>query len=334
MIAYFLGAGASAEFLPLVGNFFDLNKFNPYSAFKASRKSMPEDDINLYEAILSDFETIVNGVYGTWSIDTYANMLFHSNPRMYNVLKAFLSSYLFTLENSFGVDKRYDLFFSSIRTGFDKLGYPKYRVPVSIISWNYDIQFERAISKHFQQWPIERTIDEILGSNDLSTLENYQIPYVKLNGSIAGNNSFHNGKVDFRKKDLRLSPIEYFFSLYLDIFQEMASQREIPITFSWDTNQVLEKRISYAKEIILKSEFIVIVGYSFPDFNRDIDSEIFEKIKTGTRVFVQCNSKHQNDFENLSIIRRLREYMPIRNPRIEIEAINDNSRFFIPIYKK
>ena len=49
------------------------------------------------------------------------------------------------------------------------------------------------------------------------------------------------------------------------------------LTFAWESqnHQRFSNSLELSKEIIKGSEILVVIGYSFPFFNREIDKEIF-----------------------------------------------------------
>jgi len=80
------------------------------------------------------------------SIDTFAKKLYIKNEQ-HNLLrlKATLSCYFLILQGLNNVDQRYDTFFASI-TNKDENENVILPDNIKIISWNYDIQFEKAFN--------------------------------------------------------------------------------------------------------------------------------------------------------------------------------------------
>lgn len=62
-------------------------------------------------------------------------------------------------------------------------------------------------------------------------------------------------------------------------------ENDVLLSFAWedetnDTKKIfLEKRMPIAKAIAEKTDILVVIGYSFPFFNRKIDDEIFKAMK-------------------------------------------------------
>jgi hypothetical protein len=60
------------------------------------------------------------------------------------------------------------------------------------------------------------------------------------------------------------------------------------LTFAWEKNTeseaILRNRINLAKALVRDTDVLVIIGYSFPFFNRAVDSEIFLSLKRGMKL--------------------------------------------------
>lgn len=343
MLTYYLGAGASAGSLPTVGNFFGSNsseyesnskklRFNLLKEVEDFIEKQGESSIGVRIGQAQVVKNVIKKIYATWSVDTHAKYLSnHGFDDEYRDLKNIVAAYLYTLETHPEVDKRYKLLFSALLEKVEN-GLPKFKRQLSIISWNYDVQVEKAISQISNSRNIEKIarialnrpgVNEEFKSNGLALL--------KLNGTISAWMQGEKWIDDYPQTKENLVYLDTFFE-NLDRM-EYNSRRQNPpaILYAWDSDatKIKGKIIDAAKETISKSKQIVIVGYSFPDFNYDVDLEIFKSISRGTKIYVQCNSAHEREFENTSIIRRLRDYLP-KSPSVAIEAINDNSRFYIP----
>jgi hypothetical protein len=78
-----------------------------------------------------------------------------------------------------------------------------------------------------------------------------------------------------------------------------------------------------AKEVLLNTSHLVIIGYSFPTFNRKMDKEIINSISNLKKVTIQSLDENIDEiyyrFKSLFGTERLKE--------IEIELIRMKSRF-------
>lgn len=58
------------------------------------------------------------------------------------------------------------------------------------------------------------------------------------------------------------------------------------IKFAWEETKETKSVRNLARQIIRCSEIVVVIGYSFPIFNREIDIEIFKEFK-GKKIYIQ-----------------------------------------------
>ncbi|MBL7930630.1 MAG: hypothetical protein JNL60_01940 [Bacteroidia bacterium] len=58
-------------------------------------------------------------------------------------------------------------------------------------------------------------------------------------------------------------------------------------TFAWEGNDAANKAISHAEDILSVTDYLVIIGYSFPVFNREIDKRILQKGRNVKKIFLQ-----------------------------------------------
>lgn len=142
---------------------------------------------------------------------------------------------------------------------------------VKMISWNYDNQIELAAKyktqdsfkylKGFTAWP------NTINSENISYTNEGKLPFlIHLNG-LAG---FKYDKMKFAEESI--TP-----------FVEFAATEHDPLlSFSWEasSDEILPTfnttRLNLAKQMVTGTEYLVIVGYSFPFFNRSVDKILLE----------------------------------------------------------
>lgn len=277
-ITYLLGAGASAEALPLIKRGKDAKPGLPdaLKQFVERGKDAIEKHNNgefEYNSLLQIAVKCIE--FGT--PDLYAKFLVETgDDDNYDRLKRLLSNY-FMFEQT---ESSYDL---TLPTGprFDKRaltflttisGDRKLPEEVNILSWNYDIQIELAAEKlrnyqapqgqwirNFSAWP-----NILHGENPL----NKESFLLHLNG-VAG--------YDYSARDL-CTESEAWYDFKKSNVHPLLS-------FAWEDESrhgrrtFLENRIQKAKRMVAGTEILVVVGYSFPFFNRTIDKEIFVTMK-------------------------------------------------------
>ncbi len=221
------------------------------------------------------------------TIDTFAKQLWlQKKDADYDRLKRTISAYFLLEQIENDVDKRYDSFFASV------LGRDVYDFPpnISILSWNYDCQLELAYSRFIDQL----NIDEIEQSLQFAhktigcgcrPCEGFNV--VKLNGSavfwdktssqivnpfcvLSGEDYGYKG-VDAR---------DTVASIYAD-----AKNNVNALSFAWEkADERFTKRI---RESVKDATILVVIGYSFPFFNRAIDRLIFGSLPYLRKVYIQ-----------------------------------------------
>jgi hypothetical protein len=188
VVGYLLGAGASAECIPVVNGMADdieiLGKelFNFFCEQDAGGGfHVPPNKVAELE-ILRMLETLKEICKTHYSIDTYAKKLYLTDTIAFQMLKLDLSLYFTLRQLLSNPDKRYDNFFSSIITSNNKLP-----ANIKIISWNYDFQLERSFCEFNPGINLNRSRD-MLGITapsrwaEVDTTKN-KFKTLKLNGS-------------------------------------------------------------------------------------------------------------------------------------------------------
>lgn len=272
------------------------------------------------------------------SFDNYAKKLFHSQElRTLNKLKAILSCYL-QLEQSvdeyevinssefhFGeLDYRYEHFFARI---MDTSGHlkPEYK----IISWNYDLQIEKAYKSFFGRNDISEIILEELHSypipgRKLVDVNLDQFNIIRLNGTAGYH--LHNGELyavfNPSVSNISLYNVEEIIrNYYLYVYQPEFLRPFI--NFAWENNNISEHYINQAIRIGSSTKELIVIGYSFPDFNRDIDKKIISSMSNLKRIYIQNTESESNR------IKRLLQDI-LSNKEIEFVIDNNLDQFLLP----
>ncbi|MCB0698176.1 MAG: hypothetical protein KDC07_12480, partial [Chitinophagaceae bacterium] len=233
------------------------------------------------------------------TVDTYAKMLWSTDKNSeYKLIKCTIILF-FELYRYFNnkVDKRYDAFFASIISKEE----PRLPDEIRIISWNYDYEFEKA----FMKYALSATEDIHSIYDELNVIHKNSIPVdlknkfriIKVNGTTGfydtnqkltlGLNlpNFHRDKdiADMSWKDIM--PLFINYNKYAG-----KNSKYIPaISFEWekDDDGSLKKAIT---ECTSMSRALVVIGYSFPTFNREMDTYILQSLKLqsgDTQVYIQ-----------------------------------------------
>lgn len=93
------------------------------------------------------------------------------------------------------------------------------------------------------------------------------------------------------------------------------------IKYAWENDpKILEK----CKTILKNTDVLIIIGYSFPAFNRKIDSELLKSLKQDAKIY------YQDPFASKSVINNIQKSI---NQDFKIELIDkeiDLKNFYIP----
>ncbi len=305
-ITYLIGAGASAGdvALPIVKSVKDENgriiKEGLSDAFNRIGKQIFEeynssDKLRISKKLKDQFSVLAEQSEEFGSIDIYAKYCSLIDPVRLSEVKKLLTLY-FIIDQVWNrrFDKRYLTFLTTVLE--DGHHFPD---DIKMLSWNYDIQFQLAFKYFSLDNPILAYYPGLNTDSSGQRYKNKDYSLVQLNG-IAGYTrdsklGFSNFLRDYKS-----------FNELIDTYVEESRTRPNLITFAWEKVEDLTFKgtLTIAKEIIWKSSYLVVVGYSFPFFNRLIDKEImqllldydgFEKIyyqdkfKTGDFIRAQFN---------------------------------------------
>ena len=335
LITYLFGAGASCEVLPLVDGI--PKRMNEISLklekFKDEIEANLKDELTL---LIDDINLLSAEAAKHASVDTYAKKLFLTqNWEKFNWLKRILS-YYFTIEQLFlagKCDSRYDTLWASL-AGKHSFDLPK---NVRILSWNYDLQFELSFAEYESKKSLGE-IQNILGvvekTNDKRIDEVInQFGIYKLNGTANTIKDFDGPFVndvyilDDFKDGLTAEKLNNLLKSCKGLKDsETATQKKVPsLSFAWEEvsyKSTFQKTLlELIKDEIFVTEILVVIGYSFPFFNRDIDRELIRSMKL-KKIYIQDPHPDQVISSFRSIIGDM--------PNDIIEPVGISKQFFLP----
>jgi hypothetical protein len=334
-VTYLFGAGASCKCLPIILEMpARLEEFRQYMDKNQTQSSEPifhgsNQSLSAIEELFQNQCTdLIENITNHSSIDTYAKKLFITKQdQPYLFLKAILTIFFIHTQLTKQPDIRYDSFFASIL----KNNATEFTDEIRIISWNYDFQFEMAYSKYslnedFRHNQLALTICPD-GIHPSDYKDRFSI--FKINGTTAvfDNKSkgivnlftrlgINNDTAAFRKELL------YFF-LLLSTNSKYTSM----LKFAWERQDTVDEdglfNVTY--EAIKGGEILVVIGYSFPFFNRQIDRNILSSIGNGNpiKIYVQ-------DIKPQSIIDKLDSVLPLHFGSHKVIPIPSVDQFFLP----
>lgn len=290
-VAYLIGAGASAGCIPVVNDMESsiallLKDLHPLEAkfhnsvFGDERRKHVQM-AEYCKGVLKRLQAVCREYF---SIDTYAKKLFLTDKIAFEVLKKELCFYFTLMQIMRPRDKRYDNFFASIINEYGKLP-PR----VKIISWNYDFQLELSHT----QFTAEKDLFTSRKLLNMVSPENYhdfndmlhQFSVIKLNGSA----SFRtDDSIRYLGANLGQVSEENIAKLYEEFSSLMTVDAAIStdLKFAWETTDLTSIFNVYQQELA-KIEIVVVIGYSFPYFNRNVDMALFSVMQNLKKVYIQ-----------------------------------------------
>lgn len=281
----------------------------------------------LIEELTNEIDEFCNTVNLHASFDTLARKYYLLDDSKLDNLK-FIIDLLFCVEQLIEVnDRRYDLFFSTI---FNKAGKGKINRPsnIHIINWNYDIQIEYSLSYFYPEYEDLEQLRKKLNIFGPQEVNNANLEgdfsIIKLNGS-AGNKM---ALKDFIKKDQK--SYLFIFDFILKYYKSFKSKGYVnDICFAWESNS---KKKIIACEILKNSDILVIIGYSFPTFNRETDRELIQSFLENRKLFIRLSSGETFDspFDNNSHLGETNKKIIIQAPANDINNIISRLTALLP----
>ncbi len=253
------------------------------------------------------------------TIDTLAKQLFlQENHTEFDRLKRILSAFFIMMQVIYPADKRYDAFLANVLT------YPAKRIPddITILTWNYDSQIEIAYREYNPTTnPSEdfwRNVRKQLGITESHDFETANGKIYKLNGSamLEYYGSFT------RIGNPYVSDKKEFVSKLSGIYRMTTT--ECYLRFAWE----VDDDCRYLKDIyaqIQDAQVLVVIGYTFPYFNRRIDRALFNNMPNLRKIYIQdpmAERVSQNMTPVLSIYQA--------DGNIPIILLNDVDQFYLP----
>jgi len=298
-VTYLLGAGASANCLPTVQTLMDELKALELKIIELIRSeydigplsdnfwSIDIGKLNGYRTFLEHLMWLRKNCENHETVDTLAKRFFLTggeNSRDLSKLKLTLSAVFTLLQCSNPLDndrnqypdRRYDTLLSRLIKG--KPGELYIPENIKFLSWNYDLQLEFAAMTYLGEADI---IDMLIKLKSFPIHFNFtdgNLPsIVHLNG-IAGMYEYdNNSKTNhlyrgFRKEWTKLfDEISFIFERP---YQHSMSVNNL-FTFAWEGKRISAQAVLAARKIASATDVMVVIGYSVPYFNNEIDQQIF-----------------------------------------------------------
>jgi hypothetical protein len=307
-ITYLFGAGASFHSCPIWKEQAEKMTSISSAIDSIDIESKKYEELNNKEKIIWLISYFGKKANEFNTIDTYARKLYLLNRTAeLNRLKAAVSCF-FTIWSNYRnnqwtkrqkgllgvefelIDPRYiNLLATYLEKGDD---YPVLKENVHFVTWNYDLQLESAYLKFADLEP-----DDFDKIND-------NFPFIHREGvqkelDVCHLNGFYGffdrePKPNIKFYDGELTDIENLLGELEFVIKILDGDEEIVknhINYAWEKDSDLANfSRKHAQHIFSKTEILVVVGYSFPPFNHEIDKELFSKLKRSgklKRVIIQ-----------------------------------------------
>ena len=83
-------------------------------------------------------------------------------------------------------------------------------------------------------------------------------------------------------------------AVFYSFFERMQIDPNLRMSFAWEDTEIAKTARQEAIAIMKRTNVLVVIGYSFPGFNLDVDRQLFEAFKTKgkehTAIFYQDKS--------------------------------------------
>jgi hypothetical protein len=304
-ITYLLGAGASYNSCPVW-------KEQGEKMIELSRKflNIPNltfenpkpDTLNEKQNILWDIGYFGNKALEYGTVDTYAKkLLINKASNELQRLKLAVSIFFTLWESSIdgiknrngelykNIDSRYISLLASIIESNNKD--PKLKENVRFVTWNYDLQLERA----FKAFCLDH-LDWNYVSSNLSFRVNERNKNELEVCHLNGYNGFYflpkktNEEIEFLERSSSNDIEEILNEISFTATSLRRDQIVINnhINYAWEKNDFSNHTRKQAISLFGKTDILVIIGYSFPPFNKEIDKLLFEQLKERrTKIYYQ-----------------------------------------------
>lgn len=268
--------------------------------------------------MLYDIDQLIKGIQEHATIDTYARKLYLTGRACeFKKLKSVLCAFFVWAQLVYKPDGRYDTFLANVLEE-GNLMLPK---DISIVSWNYDSQIENAYKayNHNSKLPLfEKNIQ-----GEWPQQPNHGV-IIKINGSATfeDKSTIQYIKDDEKNMPAALQIIEFYHDSQVDT-SGIGLDFKTHLSFAWEKSTNNEKIKSTLTQTINDTEIVVVIGYSFPFFNRVTDRAIFSGMPNLKKVYVQ-------DINPDTVIQAIHAVLP-SDRIVNIEPIKNCGQFYLPV---
>lgn len=254
--------------------------------------SLPLNDKNLEECkqnLIRDFQDLKNQCAGI-TIDSYARELFfQKDMRGFSRVELLLTIFFIFEQIVHKPDSRYKSFLLKVARRDDVYDALELSPEISILSWNYDNQIELAYRQFFGD--NYSYIRERLGIYDVKDYEQKHLSQkyckiIKLNGTANFTQeedwlrSSDNNTID----DVVLKKV---LTRYYECIQRGTCYGMLRLNFAWEKQWTGDMLTNKIPQLVHDAQTLIVIGYTFPDYNREIDRTIFENMPNLRNIYIQ-----------------------------------------------
>jgi len=334
-ITYWFGAGASYQSVPLQKELsIEMRNFSTQieEHIKFLKNDYPNREyVETLEHFNSKFRELIENSKALGTVDTLARKYWLTRKdRDLNFLRlcvdVFITWWQHANKLAYAKDEKYSELDSryigllSVLMDRNSQGFAALEDDVNFLSYNYDLQLETALCDMLSLY-IEDShkYENLLSNYDFTRSQGFSKKRIV---HLNGHSSFQFDQVGrtfplFQNDQLKDSTMFYARLAQLMDKQSGHSKVANDILYAWEMDQGKMERV---KELISKTDYLVIIGYSFPSFNRKIDRQILSLINENCKVIYQDNFPQKEAFESI---------LP-HDAINRIEYKNEVEQFFIP----
>jgi len=149
---------------------------------------------------------------------------------------------------------------------------------IKFVSWNYDLQLELAFKSFCNDNLIWDELSDYLGYR-CKDKSSYDLDICHLNGYCGYyKTSNEEQHILDRSKSTELGAIIKEIAFVQKSLRHKAIDFSSHINYAWETSDLAKAARNSAGLIFSQTDILVIIGYSFPSFNKEIDKWLFEKL--------------------------------------------------------
>jgi hypothetical protein len=323
-ITYLIGAGASANALPILSKITErIDIF--IEELKESRHNINVGLHTELNELLQSLQWLQRETRQHQTIDTYARKLFSRTEWHGDLhrLKSVLSTYFGYEQVQCGKnmahpnglneskhlpDKRYDSFIATLLP--NRVNDSVLKGNIKVLTWNYDVQLEMAYKRFAGLDTLRQTHEKIqvvpgkwIVGKQGQKIDHNNFSLIHLNG-VAGFWNILEDKEDTvidicasetSSPTILTEIIKYYGKISAATGDGHEGEGISYLNYSWEyladgyihPNPLCNTAIRNAIDVAAKTNILVVIGYSFPPFNRTVDKMIIEQMTGLQRIYVQ-----------------------------------------------